>query len=384
MNIVVFASDAKGLSSLNNVIQQAANNNHNVFGYICQDTQLHHPKLNKDRYKAITNVSSNEKVFSDSLGIDLPSTPDWLIVARERWSPESEIISEFKTKFNSKVGLVEPNAAAINSIYQFLESESKNRFVSNIDVFFDHSNFIANQRRKLGFKGNLVVTGNPKYDINLNIDQTTESTLKEKYRIDPEKKQVLFFTLQNKFRYQLFDKFKSYIDQNPDYQYFVKPYPGEPFSEFRNEYYPQFFINGVTPIVDEVDIWGMYNLCDIHIGCFSSVMYPSYLLDKEVIEYSKEIGAQNNLHSNSDIINSRGGHEDRLSLWLSTFNLNLEEFKELTSEEKMLKTMEDNETLWKELNSFLVNSNNIVKLYDEYSDGKAANRIIKFIEENGL
>ena len=43
MNIVIFASDNKGVSSLNSVIQEANNAGINLWVMINQDTQLKHP-----------------------------------------------------------------------------------------------------------------------------------------------------------------------------------------------------------------------------------------------------------------------------------------------------------------------------------------------------
>ena len=127
MNVVVFASDAKGVSSLNSTISELTNRGHNIFAVVCQDTQLKHPKVHKDRYQFFSNVESDEKIYSISLGVDLPFVPDWLIINRERWNPETEIILEFKQTFGAKIGLIEPNAAMINGVEGFLENHSKNR-----------------------------------------------------------------------------------------------------------------------------------------------------------------------------------------------------------------------------------------------------------------
>jgi len=208
LNVVVFASDAKHTSYLNSIILQGWNEV-NLFYMVCSETQLKHPAVNPEVFDIDHNVVNPEPVKSYTLNQTLPFKPDWLIVSRERWDPESSIINEFKNKLGAKIALVEPNSAMISSVNQFLESESKNRFVNNIDVFFDHSNFIKEQRKLLGFKGNIVVTGNPKYDINLDLEESAVQALKDYYNIDPNKKQVLLFTLQNKYRYKLFEQFNS-------------------------------------------------------------------------------------------------------------------------------------------------------------------------------
>ena len=380
MNIVIFASDAKHLSYVNSIIGEAAKSDLNVFALICQDTQLRDPIAHADRYKIVSNAQPTQPTYSETLNMTLPFKPDWLIVSRVRWNPETNIVREFKHKLGAKTALVEPNSAMINSVNQFLEAQSKNRFINDIDVFFDHSEFIKNQRRLLGFKGNLVVTGNPKHDINLDIDDDQLSKLREYYKIDPAKKQVLFFTFANKYRYNLFAEFEKFKKEHPEYQYFVKPYPGEPFSPaFRAEYFPKFFIEGVTPILEESHIWGMYNLCDIHIGSLSSVMYASYYLGKEVHEFSKEIHARENLESNLNILNSDGGNEDKLRMWLDVFNTDVEGFKDLTSPEKILPMLKNNEQVWNNADNFVSYSERTLKMYDEFNDKQASKRIINYL-----
>jgi len=381
-NIVIFASDAKHLSYLNSIINEMySNQDINLLAMVCQETRLKHPIRDRSHYQIITNFEVKElKVESKSLGTILPFKPDWLIVSRERWDPEWSIIKEFKHEFNSKVALVEPNSAIINSVNGFLESESKNRFIDDIDVFFDHSEFIKNQRKLLGFKGNTIVVGNPKHDINLDVSQEDLKVLKNYYKVDPNKKQVLFFTLQNKYRYKLFEKFKEFKHKHPEYQYFIKPYPGEPFDPlFHKEYFPEFFMEGVTPILDEPHIWGMYNICDIHVGCFSSVMYSSFYLNKEIHEYSKEIGSHEGLESNLDILQGSSGHEDKIEMWLNTFNISLEEFKELTHPDEIKPLLKNNNKIWSNLSKLLYSKSEILKMYDEFNDKRASKRIIKYI-----
>lgn len=381
LNVVVFASDAKHTSYLNSIILQGWNKV-NLFYMVCSETQLKHPAVNPEVFDINHNVVNPEPVKSYTLNQTLPFKPDWLIVSRERWDPESSIINEFKNKLGAKIALVEPNSAMISSVNQFLEFESKNRFVNNIDVFFDHSNFIKEQRKLLGFKGNIVVTGNPKYDINLDLEESAVQALKNYYNIDPNKKQVLLFTLQNKYRYKLFEQFKQFKEQHPEYQYFIKPYPGEPFDPlFAKEYFPKFFMEGVTPILNETHIWGMYSICDIHLGCLSSVMYPSFFLNKEIHEYSKKIGAQEGLDLNKDIINGSSGHEDKLEIWLNTFNIDLEQFKELTSSRNLEPKLKNNNKIWKALQNTLSYREDILKMYDEYNDKQASKRIINYIKK---
>lgn len=383
-NIVIFASDAKHASYLNSIINDGWNDpTLNIFYMICSDTLIRYPHSQPSFFSTNNNLKETNSTvphFSDTLNTNLPFKPDWLILSRERWFPEDHIIQEFKQKWNTKIALVEPNSSFINSINQFLESESKNRFVENIDVWFDHSEFIKKQRKLLGFKGNSVVVGNPKYDQNLDVEGSELEYLKKHYNIDPNKKQVIFYTFINKFRYKLFDEFIKFKNAHPEYQYFVKPLPKEPFENLRNEYFPKFFIEGVTPILEESHIWGMYNLCDIHVGAISSVMYPSYFLDKEVHDFSPQMGYFDNLESNQDILNSSGGDEEKLNLWKRVFNINSEEFEQMTSKEKLLPMLKNNKTIIKFLTDTKTYRKDILKIYDEFNDNQASKRIINYIK----
>jgi hypothetical protein len=383
-NIVIFASDAKHASYLNSIINVGWNDpTLNIFYMICSDTLIRYPHSHPSFFSTDNNLKETDSIvphFSNTLNLNLPFKPDWLILSRERWFPEDHIIQEFKQKWNSKIALVEPNSSFVNNINQFLESESKNNFVENIDVWFDHSEFIKKQRKLLGFKGNSVVVGNPKYDQNLDVEGSELEYLKKHYNIDPNKKQVIFYTFINKFRYKLFDEFIKFKNAHPEYQYFVKPLPKEPFENLRNEYFPKFFIEGVTPIITESHIWGMYNLCDIHVGAISSVMYPSYFLDKEVHDFSFQIGYFDNLESNQDILKNSGGDEEKLDLWKRVFNISDEEFKQMTSKEKLLPMLKNNKDIIRFLSDVKTHRKDILKIYDEFNDSHASKRIINYIK----
>ena len=387
MNVVVFASDAKGLSSLNSTINEISERGINLFAMICQDTQLRFPIQQRDMYHILTNCDDSNPIYSESLGVNLPFKPDWLIINRERWSPETEIIIEFKQKFGSKIALIEPNAAMINGVEGFLESHSKNKFVPYIDVFFDHSDFIMNQRKLMGFKGNSVVVGNPKYDLNLDIDTDSINQLKSYYGVDDTKTQVLLFSLVNSSRNVLFKEFEKYINEHNEYQFFIKPYPGEPFDpQFSYQYHPNFFIDGVTPILEETHIWGMFHICDIHIGAFSSIFHPSFLLNKKVIDLSDKIGMRDKMLDTSPILSSNGiGMEDKADLWMRTFGFkSINELSEFISDDRIKYISKNNDVVWNIVDKFVylkdTNYDSILKLFDTFNDNKSCNRIVNYLE----
>ena len=321
MNLVIFASDAKGLSSLNSIIQEANSLGIKLFAMITQSTQLKHPVYQQEDFQVLSNVERKSVIRSETLGVDLPFKPDWLIVNRERWNPELDIIKEFKLKFNSKVGLVEPNSHILNNAETRLETYSKNRFIDLIDIFFVHSSHAKQQQQTAGFTGNMVVVGNPKYDLNLKQDPNILTQLKKLYNVNPNKKQVLLFSLVNQHRNNINKIFKNIIDSNPQNQYFYKPYPGEPFDpKFKNDYYPKFFLDNCTPIIEENHIWGMFEICNKHIGCMSSITHATLLTNSEYQDVSLELGIPQKYLDFSGVFQKGGpGLENNKEMWMRSF-----------------------------------------------------------------
>ena len=377
MNLVIFACEAKGLSSLNSIMNEASERGINLFALICQDTQLRFPLQNKDRFEILTNCEVINPTYSQTLGVELPFRPDWLLVARERWEPETSIILEFKQKFNCKVGLVEPNSWVLGNAEVLLEIQSRNRFKDLIDSFFSHSTHSENLQKTLGFNGDMVLVGNPKYDINLTPDENIIETVKKFYNVDPNKKQVLLFSLVNTNRKHLFQKFKEYIKAHPESQYFIKPYPGEPFlPQFKDDYLPKCVLDKVTPILEESHIWSMFNICDTHIGCLSSIFHASLLLGKEIIDFSQDLNIPQSYLNKDHILNSTNvGLEDSKELWMRSLNITEHQLNNILSDSIFKVIERENNIIWN-------TQENLLNLFDGFNDGKASKRIIDYILEH--
>lgn len=379
MNLVIFASDNKALSSLNGIVNEASQRGINLFVMVSHNTQLMHPIRNKDQFEILTNCETTDPHYCESLGVTLPFKPDWLLVARERWDPELSIILEFKKRFNGcKVGLVEPNSWIIGFAETRLESVSRNRFKDLIDAFFIHSTHSKTIQQIQGFEGNMVVTGNPKYDINLNPEQGVIDHIKNTYKIDSNKKQVLLFSLVSSKRKELYKLFKQYVEQNPQYQFFLKPFPGEPFlNQFRSDYYPNFCLEGVTPILNESDVWPMFNICDIHVGTISSIFHASLLLKKEIVDFTKELKIPSFIFEQRDhILNSNNiGIEDSKELWLRSLNINEDQLRDLISNDTLKNISQFNNNVWESLD----NPEKLLILFDDFNDNKSSNRILDYI-----
>ena len=389
MNVVIFASDAKALSSLNSVIQEASKQGIRLFAMVTQSTQLKHPKYQQNHYQILCNVDRKKVVWSDSLGVDLPFKPDWLIVNRERWDPESGIISEFKNKFKSKVALVEPNSQMLTNPENILEGLSRNRFQDMIDVNFDHSTWIKNIRQSVGIRGNFQVVGNPKYDLNLTSEDKTVEQLKQKYNIDPNKEKVLLFSILSSVRGKLKDIYLKMIQDNPNQQFFYKPYPGEPFdSKFKKDYHPHFFLPNCTPILEENDIWGMFDLCDTHVGILGSINHATLLSNKKYIDVSKPLGVREAYLDPSPIFQSGDGIEQNKEMWKGVLNLKSDsDLKNIISGKAMDVADTNNEVVWAKLDSYIndssdKNKQDLLKLFDDYNDGDACKRIVNYLKEN--
>ena len=378
MNVVIFASDAKGLSSLNSVIQEAGKQGIRLFAMVTRSTQLRHPKYQQNHYQILCNVDRKKVVWSESLGVDLPFKPDLLIVNRERWDPESGIISEFKTKFKSKVALVEPNAWILNGAECRLETYSRNRYVNNIDVFFMGSKHGILQQQTAGFEGNMVAVGNPKYDLNTNVSQEQINNLRESYNAPQDKENVLLFSLVNGHRDKINNIFKQYT-KDTSKKYFYKPYPGEPFdNKFANEYKPKFFLDNTLPILDENHVWGMFEICDTHVGVLSSIVHATLLKGKKYIDHSLELGLPEKYLDFSGVFQTDGpGLENNKSMWMNSFGFtNDSQLKALLPDSYRDKIEKTNNQVWDNLD----NPKILLTLFDDYNDGQASKRIINYIQ----
>jgi hypothetical protein len=378
MNVVIFASDAKGLSSLNSVIQEAGKQGIRLFAMVTRSTQLRHPKYQQNHYQILCNVDRKKVVWSESLGVDLPFKPDLLIVNRERWDPESGIISEFKTKFKSKVALVEPNAWILNGAECRLETYSRNRYVKDIDVFFMGSKHGILQQQAAGFEGNMIPVGNPKYDLNTNVSQEQINKLRESYKAPQDKENVLLFSLVNGHRDKINNIFKQYT-KDTSKRYFYKPYPGEPFdTKFANEYKPKFFLDNTLPILDENHVWGMFEICDTHVGVLSSIVHATLLKGKKYIDHSLELGLPEKYLDFSGVFQTGGpGLENNKSMWMNSFGFtNENQLKALLPDSYKDKIEKTNNQVWDNLD----NPEKLLTLFDDYNDGQASKRIINYIQ----
>lgn len=378
MNILIFSSDAKSLSSLNSIIKESSEQGHKLFAMVTQETQLQYPSINKQKFQILCNIPRVNHLYSNSLKEWLPFTPDYVVVNRERWNPESDIINEF-TKIGSKIVLVEPNAWILNNAETRLETYSRNRWVDKIDTFFVGSKHNIEEGKVAGFQGNMVAVGNPKYDLNTQVAPEQLEQLREAYDISDDKENVLLFSLVNGQRESINNIFKKYVT-NPNHKYFYKPYPGEPFDgKFAKDFHPYFFLPYTLPILDEKHIWGMFELCDTHVGIMSSIVHATLLKGKKYIDHSLELGLPEKYLDFSGVFQEGGpGLENNLAMWMNSFGFsNVSQLKALLPNDYRDRIEKTNKRVWENLDK----PDKLLILFDDYNDGNAAKRILNELQK---
>tara|TARA_R110001592_G_scaffold5649_4_gene31079 strand:+ start:3046 stop:4290 length:1245 start_codon:yes stop_codon:yes gene_type:complete len=410
MNILLFASDEKYFNYLVNVHKELVNRKHNsLFLY------TKHPitcfDISKYSYDYKEEIDLSKGYKSNSLfDLHLPFKPDIVLLARERWQPEQNIIKEFKEIFNSKIALLEINSNFKLVIEEILEIHSRNQYPQNMcDLYLDHSNFTVDNKIKTSFKNGdkSIITGNPKYDNLEDYKLTPEvnNYLNEKYQLDPNKEKVLWFSHIDLTRDKCLDYLEKFYNINKHkYEILYKAFPGEPYNPRYSKQFQvidgkiQFYLPGVKPFTNDTDLFYLSQMCDIHLGTVSSVSYFSFILNKKFINignkevYDKGTDINTLFEKNSDIASGETGIA--AEFWCRVFNINqqelidvinlkrLEEFKIINDE--ILKIFEectipyDDKFLF--LNKKPPNPKKLLDLYDNFNDFKASKRIVNNLE----
>jgi hypothetical protein len=398
MNIVIYAGDRKYYSVLEPISKELKNTNHSFLFYYTKSTQLLYPSHpdHKQYFEYDGQINEENPVVSETLQLQIPFKPDVLILARERWQPEQSIIHEFKTKWGCKVCCVEVSSHLTNNIENRLEMLSRTQYPQNlVDYFFEHSEW-AKQRRidclDKSYKDKTIVVGNTR-----NFKVTEIESIKEKYKIDPSKKQILFWGVINTTRKTAFEALKTLRTKTKDtHQIFYKCYPGEPFNErFQKDFHP-FCVEGVEVIYDEDDIYGMAEICDTHIAAASSVFNFAFAHNKKIINLDSICAASEKMNDiNVYTQETNNGVEDSAKFWMRVWKLNsVEEFKDLVDLKRI--------SIFKKTNSEYIDCvrkntidfdwgciflntpkkdyNGLIKYFDEYNfDENAPKKIINFL-----
>jgi len=404
MNVILFASDSHYYKYLKPIHSKLISEKHSSFFLFTESNTTKFPNHNiaDFNYDFNSEFDFNTGIYSDSLSLDIPFVPEYLILVRDRWQPEQSIIKEFKEKFGCKIVVVELNSLLCNVIESRLEMISRTKYPQNmIDIIFDHSDFILNTRKQSmdwDKWDSSIVVGNPCYD---DFSEGIDDAIYQKYDIDSNKKQILFFGLINMDRKIAFELLKNLTEKCGDgYQIFYKPYPGEPYLEnWYSDYNPKFLVDGVQVIYDHLDIFSMYNVCDVHIGVISSVMYPSLLLNKKIVNinnFCKYLETGNNIekYENEDTV---GYNDGSAKFWMGVHKLNtLEDFRNLVDLDRVEKFKKHNSDIKKLISNCTYNYDydlkflddetpkdytELLKIFDGFNDKNASDRIVKILEE---
>ena len=403
MNIFYYASSNRSYTPLLNVYKESVGRDIPSFFLYNQHTDI--GLTNElDKYNYSTNVEHDFKdgYLIETLGLKLPFKPDVVILARERWQPEQGVIHELKGKYDSKIFVVEVSSHLINNIENRLEMISRDTGFPQklVDGYFEHSEF-AKQRRidclYPEWEKKSIVVGNPRFD-ELSGGNDKESCI-NKYNIDSNKKQILFWGVINTTRNKVLSLLKDLQEKNGNkYQIFYKPNPQEPYNPlFSYQFQSKFIIPGVEVIYDDNDINAMSDICDIHIGSITSILNYALYFNKKIVNLNSVCDIDKYMNDFSRYENElKEGVEDSASFWMGVFNIKtIDEFKnfiDLSRLEKFKKTnnhimdiskkcTNNYDMNYKFLTDKVVSRKDFVKLFDEFNDKNASKRIINYLEE---
>jgi len=277
---------------------------------------------------------------------------------------------------------------------------SRTKYPQNqIDTCFEHSEFTKQERGKAGYDiSRSIVTGNPKFD---NLAEVDSSDCYQKYSIDRSKTQIMFYSLANTSRDEMFECLQNLVEKldYTKYQIYFKPYPGEPFNDkFISQYNP-FPYKEVTVIYDDIDLYAMAKICDIHIGAISSIIHLPLLLNKKIVNINNLCTYLDSTTSIEKYLNETStGIEDSAKFWMRVHNLNShEEFIALLDPIRVASYKDDVEYFLgvvgrctldydfdlKFLEKDMPDTKELLNLYDDFNDSNASSRIVKELEKVG-
>lgn len=399
MNVLIFASSYRSYTALQNVYTELVRKGVPTFFLYSMETDVNHPMMNMGNFNYDTNVDTDFSSghFMRSIGLNVPFKPDVVLLARERWQPEQSIILESKS-IGSKVYVVEVSSHIINNIENRLEMLSRDSVMpqSLVDGYFEHSEFARQRRSDCLYPewiNKSMVVGNPRFDLLRDIDE--ERCIK-KYNIDKNKKQILFWGIINTSRNKSFEFLRNLYEKVKDtHQIFYKPNPQEPSNPVFSRQFNPFVIPEIQVIYDDIDTNTMSNLCDIHMASISSVCQYSFYFNKKlcILNDVCQIDLMTNDYSRYTN-ESKEGVEDSALFWMSVFGVrSYEEFSKMIDLNLVSKFNETNNLVnqiaknnvtmcdsnFEFLNDMSEPNPSFIKLFDEFNDKSASQRIVNYL-----
>lgn len=385
--IFIFASCERSFEELKNVYDYLYGKECKViFLYSRLKETLVPTETNISRFKLESNFELDEKDFIyhfPSISTYLPFIPDSIVISRESWFPETNLIVDFKQK-GSLIYCIENSSWLYNNIKTRLEILSRFRFPTNvIDIFFDHSSWTFQTKKEAGWvRHKSIITGIPKFDSLITNDNNE----------DDMEYIVVYGSMEDNIRKNILSVMNNILslDISKKYKVCYKPHPKE-YTDYKNDFID--IQNGplkdVILIEDESDLINYVKKSYCNVGIFSSVMFYPILLRKNILYIDS---------SDSGVIDDfdfEKFQDTEFQFWKSIVNVNtFEEFKDkigidrVSNFEIRYKTMMDafksntrryNADNINLLDNSPVDYSEIIMYFDEYADGRASERIGDFI-----
>jgi hypothetical protein len=373
--ILIFVSEDRGYNEICNVVKELSKSE-------C-DYVFIYPIKGNFTYESNVDYNAYENFESKTIGFTLPFKPDILLITKESWLPETNLIIEFK-QAGTIVCNLENSSWLYNNIKTRLEIISRMKFPTNmIDVFFDHSEWVYETKIKAGWINNKsIITGIPKFDL---LKETNTEDIIQKYNIT-KPIIILYGSMESNIRCNILNIAEEIKNKyNNDYHLFYKPHPKEFIDYFDS------FNNGVltsfTVIQDEKEMFSFAKLGNIHIGIISSIMYYPLYFNKSIYYIdSDDSGVLFDMDFNNfkgqeyafwaPIINVRSWNEFVNKIGENRIN----EFKEryeyfINKYKNTLKSYKNS----LDLEEYSYNNDILLSFYDEFNDGNASKRIVNYL-----
>lgn len=432
MNVCFVANDLKSFNVLKNTwkyIRQKfeGSDDHHAFFYFAttQDIVLPNQQSHYNWDASSDIADRDDLVVIESLGgISIPK-PDWLIVSRERWQPEQNIMAEMLQKFGTKIGVIEVNSHIWNSIETWMELHSRNNYPqSECTAFFEHSEHTAFMRSVV-YPPNAqksVIVGNPRHD-NVKALYTADdmTRVRQKYDLD-NKKLIMVCSMINTGRIEFLDTLKHLVENVDKKKYVVvfSPYPGEPRNErFKHQFQKDQhidYVNGsfdVNISFDENDTYAIMDSADCILSQINSMYYLGVTFGKPIVCLNSVVPIFSYMMQPERYVNElKAGIEDSALFWChvhgfknpqewetfvrtTMYDANTTVLEKMTQEaDKLYSEFEKYALLYDyDLNflkkietddgraEVLANQNKLIPLFDGFHDGLASERIYQHLVE---
>lgn len=377
--ILVYVSDDRGYAEVKNIVKELSQSN-------C-DFVFIYPIDQEFTYESNVDYGKYPSFESKSIGVELPFLPDILLITKESWLPETNLIIEFK-QVGTIVCNLENSSWLYNNIKTRLEILSRMRFPTNmIDVFFDHSDWILETKTEAGWiKNKSVVTGVSKLD---NLQNTPSEHIILKYNID-KPVIVLYGSMENNIRPNII-KIAQEIEEKYKNTHclFYKPHPKE-FVDFSYDFNKDYLVSSPSfrVIKTEDELYSFAKLGDIHIGIIASIMYFPIYFNKSVfyidaddsgvmwdLDFENFKGHEYNFWSPIIQVNSFEQFEEkigkqRVDKFKKRYDLFIDAFKNILKPYKSSVNLSQ---------KFEYDNKTLLNFYDNFNDGNASKRIVNYL-----